>query len=83
MGYKVILFSGALKDFEALPKEIKVRVGDALRLLALSPDLRGVKKLHLPFEGYRTRVGNYRVLFDLEGSTIFVHAITHRKDAYR
>ena len=33
--------------------------------------------------GYRKRVGNYRILFDTENSTISVHAIRHRKDAYR
>jgi mRNA-degrading endonuclease RelE of RelBE toxin-antitoxin system len=28
------------------------------------------------------RVGFYRVLFQLEGSTIFVYAVKHRRDAY-
>lgn len=84
MVYSVILFSSAEKDFEALPEKEKVRVGDTLRVLAASSnDLLGVKKLQLPLHGYRKRVGNYRILFDIEKTTIFVHAIKHRKDAYR
>lgn len=84
MAYKVVLFSRALKDFEALPKQEQVCIGEALRELGdYSIDISGIKKLHLPYHGYRKRVGNYRILFDIEAMTIMVHAITHRKDAYR
>ena len=31
---------------------------------------------------YRLRVGNYRVLFDIEENKIIIYQILHRKDAY-
>ena len=84
MAYKVFLFSSAEKDFDNLPKKEMVRIGEALRTLAdLASDIKHIKKLQLPLQGYRKRVGNYRILFDIENTTIFVHAIRHRKDAYR
>lgn len=84
MAYKVILLSHAVKDFEALSPKEKSHVAEALRALAeFSIDLTHVKKLQLPLRGYRKRVGNYRILFDIEDHTIHVHAIRHRKDAYR
>ena len=84
MAYKVVLFSSAEKDFEALPSREKMRVGEALRTLAdITTDLRHIKKLQLPLHGYRRRVGNYRILFDIEKSTVFVYAIKNRKEAYR
>ncbi len=84
MAYRVILFSTAVKDFDALPLKEKARVGDALRALAdFSIDLKHIKKLQLPLHGYRKRVGNYRILFDIKNSAIYIHTIKHRKDAYR
>ncbi len=84
MVYKVVLFGSAVKNFDALPPKEKIRVGEALReLVDFSSELRQIKKLQLPLHGYRKRVGNYRILFDIETSTIFVYAIKNRKDAYR
>jgi len=32
---------------------------------------------------YRFRVGNYRIIFDVDGETIVVLAVGHRRDIYR
>jgi mRNA interferase RelE/StbE len=32
---------------------------------------------------YRLRVGNYRVFYDVEETTVFVIAILHKQDTYR
>lgn len=32
---------------------------------------------------YRLRVGDYRILFEAEESTVVVYRILHRKDAYK
>jgi mRNA-degrading endonuclease RelE of RelBE toxin-antitoxin system len=84
MGYKVILFSSAVKDFDALPAKEKSRVAEVLRSFAdYSYDLQGIKKLQLPLYGYRKKVGNYRILFTIKDTSVYVHSIKHRKDAYR
>ena len=84
MEYRVILFSSAIKAFEALPPKEKIRIGEALRTLGNSSiDSVQIKKLRLLLHGYRKRVGNYRILFDIENTTVYVHAIKNRKDAYR
>jgi len=50
----------------------------------LEDDLGGdVKKLKGSRNEYRLRVGDYRVLFDLEGRTATVYAVGNRKDIYR
>jgi len=41
-----------------------------------------VKKLSAQEKKYRLRVGTYRILFQLGGSTIFVYAVKQRRDAY-
>lgn len=43
--------------------------GDVKRLTNFSPE-------------YRLRVGDYRVLFEVDGNKIVIYRIKHRKDAY-
>ena len=54
-----------------LPKQIRQEIG--FRLFVMQEDLAGnVKKLHDPRNLYRLRVGDYRVIFALEGNTITI-----------
>jgi len=32
---------------------------------------------------YRLRVGNYRVLFEIEGTSLVIYRIKHRNEAYK
>jgi len=83
MAYKIVLLSTAEKDMHALPQKPRSRVIAALLDLEQFPHDSGIKKLKVPIEGYRKRVGEYRILFDVSDHTILVHRIKHRKDAYR
>jgi mRNA interferase RelE/StbE len=54
------------------------------RIEALADNLAGdVKKLtdHMP--AYRLRVGDYRVLFQVDGAAIIIYRVVHRRQAYR
>ena len=65
----------------ALSKPVRRNIGR--RLEALQENLAGdVKKLVVREKKYRLRVGTLRVLFQLEGDTIFVYAVKHRREAY-
>jgi len=84
--YKVILGAKAQKEYKKLPtataRVIKQVIFVELRESPYSRTL-DVKKLKVPLDGFRLRVGDYRVLFDVEGEWIKVYSIRHRKDAYR
>jgi mRNA interferase RelE/StbE len=82
MTYKIEFKPRALKDLKALP------VADSIRIVAkaeaLQNDLDGdVKRLTNFTPEYRLRVGSYRILFELEGSTVVIYRVRHRKDAYK
>jgi mRNA interferase RelE/StbE len=50
----------------------------------MQDDLAGdIKKLKGASKLYRLRVGDYRVLFELEGDLATVYDVSNRKDAYR
>ncbi len=81
MPYELLISEEAREQLRALPKPTRRTIG--YRLEALQNDFSGdVKKLTGRAHKYRLRVGSYRVLFQLEGSTIFVYAVKDRKEAY-
>jgi mRNA interferase RelE/StbE len=50
----------------------------------LANDLAGdVKPLTNFTPEYRLRVGDYRVLFEVEANEVVIYRVLHRKDAYR
>lgn len=81
--YKIILFSAAKKELESLDKKTKVRIASALEeLKRLGIHAKHTKKLQPPIGGYRTRVGEFRILFDRDEDVIVIHHISRRADAY-
>jgi len=81
MKYKISFFSKALKQLEKLDQVTQKRIIEKVRLL--SDNLQGdVKKLTDFSPEFRLRVGDYRILFEIEAETIFIHLIKHRKEAY-
>jgi mRNA interferase RelE/StbE len=73
----------AIKDIRKLEPKVKDRIGKALLRYAGDP-LKHAEKLTEPRLGeYRFRIGDYRVIFDLEGEEIVVLRAGHRKDIYR
>ena len=82
MTYQVIFSDLALKQLRKLDREIGQRIISALERIRIRPDAY-VKKL-VGDEGYRIRVGNYRVILDLdkEKLIILVLRIGHRRNVY-
>ena len=82
MTYQIEFKPRAIKDLKAIPVAQHRRV--IAKIEALQQDLAGdVKKLTDFTPEYRLRVGDYRVLFEVEGSTVVVYRVLHRKDAYQ
>ncbi len=81
MRYRLFLSEEARDQLRALPPDIRRNIGH--RIDQLQTDLTGdVKKLSASEGKYRLRVGSFRVLSELEGDTIFIHAVKDRKEAY-
>jgi len=81
MTYQIEFKPRALKDLRSIDVDEAHRV--IARIEALKNDLAGdVKRLTHFTPEYRLRVGNYRVLFELDGAKVVIYRIRHRKDAY-
>lgn len=82
MKYDVQFKPKAVKDIEDLSTRIRERI--LARIEEMSDDLKGdVKRLTEYTPEYRLRVGDHRVLFEIEGKTIIIYRIRHRREAYR
>jgi mRNA interferase RelE/StbE len=80
--YQVELRPRAEKDLRSVRQQEQNRIIEKLRLAA--DDLHGDIKRLVQFQpSYRLRVGDYRMLFEVEANKIVVYRILHRREAYR
>lgn len=73
------------RDLNRIDQKQIGKVRKATETLTNFPDLPNLKKLSAhPLADYRLRVGDYRILFDVnwEDKTIFILKIGHRKEVY-
>ena len=83
MKYKLVYTNRADKDIQKLPPEIKKRIGKALLRYEQNPHKYSESLRDTQLGTYRFRIGDYRVIFDLEGTEIVVLRAGHRRDIYR
>jgi mRNA interferase RelE/StbE len=79
--YEVVLKPKAIKDLKKLEPTTQTRILEKVELM--QDNLQGdVKHLTNFTPEYRLRVGDYRILFELEEEAIVIYWIKHRSKAY-
>ena len=83
--YSVALKPLVEKDLRSLPRSAVARILERIRMLADNPVPRQSAKLTEAEHLYRLRVGDYRVVYDIdhEARRVVVQYVRHRRDAYR
>ena len=81
MKYRVRYAQGVVKQLEKMSPDVARRIRS--KIDRLSNDLAGdVKRLTNYSPEYRLRVGDWRVLFNVDGDMVSIERISHRSDAY-
>jgi len=71
-----------MRDLDKLDEETRRRITDKLGEFARDP-MRHARKLANPKIGsWRFRIGEYRGIFDLEGDTVVILRLGHRREVY-
>lgn len=85
MKYSVIVKPNASKDLDLLPKYIYLNIRNVLNSLREESRPVGCKKLIGSENRWRIRIGNYRILYEINDDlkTVEIFRIAHRKDVYR
>jgi len=83
MNYDVLIERNVLKEIKKIPAHDVNRIKKALRKLPAFPVGMDVKKIVGTKNIYRVKVGNYRILIELEIHTLKVFSVIQRKSAYK
>ena len=83
--YNIALKKSAEKDLDKIDEPMILHIIDAIDNLRINPRNLNVKKLVNRGNEYRLRIGDYRVLFQIDEKIkiITVARVLHRKEAYR
>jgi len=83
--YEVLLERNAERDLKKLPKDIFHRFVVSVKSLAQNPKPQGSRKIMGSKNDWRIRVGDYRVIYEIdeEVRAVKLMRIRHRREAYR
>jgi mRNA interferase RelE/StbE len=82
--YRVALTASAEKELQGLSSKMVDRIMPRLERLAVSPRPPGCKKLKGGDNEWRIRVGDYRLVYEIDDAakTVDVTRIAHRREVY-
>jgi len=83
--YAVEFAASALREFKALERAMQRRIATHVDELAGNPFPARSKKLKGSPDHHRIRVGDYRVIYKVDGKrlVLLILKIGHRREAYR
>ncbi|OGU14175.1 MAG: hypothetical protein A2X61_07095 [Ignavibacteria bacterium GWB2_35_12] len=84
MSYTLIIDNHASKQLLSIERKFSNKIIEAINKLKQTPRPHKCKKLQVE-EGYRIRVGDYRILYTIDDNqkVVTVYRITKREDAYK
>ena len=83
--YRVLLERAAEKQLKQLSAKLHDRVVGAIQALAKNPRPTGCRKLTGADNDWRIRVGDYRIVYEIDDAAreVRVNRIRHRREVYR
>jgi mRNA interferase RelE/StbE len=85
MGYSIQISKSVQKQIDDLPNAMKGRILEKIKGLEIEPCPSGIVKLKNSEQEYRLRIGDYRVLYEIDDAkqTILILQCKHRREVYR
>jgi mRNA interferase RelE/StbE len=80
---KLYITRSAVSDLGELPLHTQNRIIDKIKFYAEQENPLTFAKYITERKSYRFRVGNYRALFDVRDSNIYITSIKRRDKAYK
>ncbi|MCX5812402.1 MAG: type II toxin-antitoxin system RelE/ParE family toxin [Proteobacteria bacterium] len=83
MKYRFVYTQRAQRDIKKLDDNEKKRIGKALMRYLDDPLSYAESLTDSSLGSYRFRVGDYRIIFDMEDKDIVVLRVGHRRELYK
>jgi len=81
--YNLIYTRNALRDIKRLDSVAKKRIGKKLKIFSSDPLKYSTKLTANAIGDYRWRIGNYRIIFNINKKRLEILRIRHRRDVYK
>ena len=83
--YEVRWKNSAVKELRKFESSARVRIADAVGKLSDEPHPNGCKKLRGSLCTYRIRIGEFRVVYEVESHSkrIIIVRVRHRREVYK
>jgi len=84
LSYELFIERSAQKALSKIPDPDQVRIIEAIKALGGGPRTPGCKKLS-GRDAWRIRVGNYRVIYEIDDkiNKVLIILVNHRREIYR
>ena len=79
---KIVISCSDIKDLKSISEPFKTKIEKKILELKKFPNLTNIKKLTNFEPAYRYRIGDCRVLFDIEDDNLIIGRVLHRKESY-
>jgi mRNA interferase RelE/StbE len=83
MNFEVFLSKRAEKDFLNLDEQTRFHIKEKILSYAFNPFIHARKLSNSNLGTYRFRIGDYRIIADIEENKIIILRIGHRRDIYK
>lgn len=83
MAYELIYTKTAFRDIQKLDNVAKKRIKKKLEEFSKDPMPLSKRLINSSIGTYRYRVGNYRIVFDIDKNNIVVLRVGHRREIYK
>jgi len=83
MSYRLLYTKSAVKDIAKRDIVVKKQLRKKLEEFIKNPLTYATRLTDSKLGMYRLRIGNYRMVFDLDGRSVVVLRIRHRKEVYK
>ena len=83
--YDVLIERTAERDLKSLPTAVFARIVPRIKALADNPRPTGCHKLAGSKSDWRIRIGDYRVVYEIDdaGKHVKIFRVRHRREVYR
>lgn len=83
--YQIVFAPVAARQFRKLASKVRGWIAPHIDALATNPRPHGVEKLKGEEKLYRIRVGDYRVIYEIQDKEVVITVVKigHRREVYR
>ena len=83
MAFNLVYTKSSVRDIKKLDRVVKKRIKKKIEVYSKDPIKHENLLIDTKLGTYRWRVGNYRIVFDLEAKDIVILRVRHRREVYK